>query len=179
MRINLVPVDLLTDQHLLAETLEVQLVVYHLLNSYKKLGMSNCLPASEPFRLGTGHIIFFKDKCSYLKSRYIDLVNEVKSRFASTGSEQKEYKYYVDWSLLADEMFAKQWQPTAKDILVSIRRIVERIYAKPTWYKYRRKCICVMHDDGQLSINEPMFFNTHLYFRECYRSILKKHRDIL
>jgi len=71
-RINCVPVEELTDKHLIAEYRELPRV--HKLAWY-------CDDAPEHYKLGTGHVKFFYDKGEYLRRRFEEqIVPEMQAR---------------------------------------------------------------------------------------------------
>ncbi len=70
-RINVVPVEELCDQHLLAEHRELTRIP----NAVAK-GKFSLEGQPRDYKLGEGHVRFFFDKLGYLKKRYTDLHNE-------------------------------------------------------------------------------------------------------
>lgn len=70
-RINVVSPDVLTDQHLLAEWRELPRVL--------KYATGEPAPAG-PYRLGAGHVLFFRDKTGWLAARHAALTAELLSR---------------------------------------------------------------------------------------------------
>ena len=79
-RINVVPVEELTRQHLVAEYRELPRI-YNLVR--KRIDQGNKptdIKKPETYTLGTGHVTFFYDKLGWLTNRYVSLCNEMKSR---------------------------------------------------------------------------------------------------
>ena len=76
-RINLIPPEFLSDQHLLAEYRELPRIV----NSYKcniynpNKNFYKNIPTK--YKLGTGHVKFFRNKIKFLLDRYKLLVKEL------------------------------------------------------------------------------------------------------
>lgn len=79
-RINCIPVDELTNKHLVAEYRELPRI-YGLV---KKKISKNVKPfeIKKPsgYTLGTGHVLFFYDKLDWLTNRYNNLCDEMKHR---------------------------------------------------------------------------------------------------
>jgi deoxyribonuclease (pyrimidine dimer) len=77
-RINsAIPVECLTDEHLLAEHREIKRLPYVLKKSIES-GSINHIP--ENFTLGKGHVLFFLDKMQYTYWRYISIYRECLKR---------------------------------------------------------------------------------------------------
>ena len=128
-RINIVPVEEITDQHLMAEYREIFMIGSALQRSLKS---SNWDPKRIPkkFKLGTGHVMFFYDKGKYLNKRYAQIRKELIKRDFKLDST-REFKvtqfpteYYNDW------------EPTEQDQAIVWKRIEERIQQKPEWYRH-------------------------------------------
>lgn len=79
-RINCVPVEELTREHLIAEYKELPRV-YNLvrkrINKKQKPDSIKCPPR---YTLGTGHVLFFYNKLGWLTDRYVLLCNEMRRR---------------------------------------------------------------------------------------------------
>ena len=74
-RINVVPVEELCDQHLLAEARELPRIPNHVANRQGDVNTT-----LGDYRLGEGHVRFFYDKLNWLERRYNDLLEECKIR---------------------------------------------------------------------------------------------------
>ena len=128
-RINIIPVEELTDQHLMAEYREIFMIGSALQISLKS---KNWDPKRIPekFTLNTGHVTFFYDKGRYLYKRYGEIRKELKKRnFKLDDSRlfkvtQFPTKYYNDW------------EPMSEDQEIIRQRIEERIQQKPEWYRH-------------------------------------------
>lgn len=129
-RINLIPVEELTDQHLMAEYRELPMIAKALEKTLKsKLGYQGN-KVSPTYVLGTGHIYFFYNKRNYLVDRYIVLVKELNCRkFSIEPNARNMY-----WEVF-DNITQVQWQPSAEEIEINRNRINERISLKPDWYR--------------------------------------------
>jgi len=114
-RINVgVPVEKLTNKHLIAEHREIKRVP----NCVKK-GRFNLAGQPKQFKLGPGHVKFFYDKLGYLFGRYQQLYSEcVKRKF-------KVQNYSGAWDGIPEE-YMNDYSPTKKDISIVKKRIKER-----------------------------------------------------
>lgn len=75
-RINVVPVEELCDQHLLAEHRELTRIPNDIVKRKGEVTLSNI----KVYTLGTGHVTFFRDKLAWLYRRYQSLHLECKNR---------------------------------------------------------------------------------------------------
>tara|TARA_Y100000590_G_C15249308_1_gene836895 strand:+ start:230 stop:688 length:459 start_codon:yes stop_codon:yes gene_type:complete len=128
-RINIIPVEELTDQHLMAEYREIFMVGSALQRSLQSSNWdSKKIP--QKFKLGTGHVMFFYDKGKYLFKRYIQMKKELIKRGFKLDASRKfkvtqfPAEYYNDW------------EPTKADQEIIRQRIEERIQQKPEWYRH-------------------------------------------
>ena len=132
-RINLVKPSELSDQHLVAEYREIFMVGSALQRSLKSKNWQRTkeqLP--KEFTLNIGHVKFFYNKGKYLHKRYLDLINEMKSRGMRPDPERQFKK--EQWP----SDFYKDWEPKEKDIELIRKRIKEKINQKPTWYRWTK-----------------------------------------
>lgn len=118
--------SLLTDQHLIAEYRELFIPVGQL----RKLNWESKSPIPPAFRLGTGHITFWRDKQLYLKRRHESLVEEMLRRGFSPQLT------FWDTSEIPPS-FLNDWNPSYEDSLLIRERIAERILEKPSWYRVK------------------------------------------
>jgi len=107
VRINLLEPKKLSDQHLIAEYDEILMLIAYI----KKFPLIENIPDS--YRLGKGHMTFFKDKLIYLKKRHESLKKEMKLR-----------------------NFKNDWSPSKKDYSIIKDRIISRLKLKPKYYRY-------------------------------------------
>jgi deoxyribonuclease (pyrimidine dimer) len=120
-RINVVPVETLSRQHLIAEYREITRVPGNLKASLsrksKPFSMSE-IPSQ--YVLGTGHVKHFFDKMQYLETRFQQLVTEMIRRGYSPS--------YMDSSIFRDvpTRFYNDYTPTPEAIALNIARIKER-----------------------------------------------------
>ena len=130
-RINLVKVQELTDQHLVAEYREIFMVGSALQRSLKSPNWEKTkksLPVE--FTLNGGHVKFLYNKGKYLHKRYLGLVNEMKRR-GMKPDPSRVFKVH-QWP---DELY-RDWSPSEKELEIVRQRIQERIEQKPDWYRY-------------------------------------------
>jgi deoxyribonuclease (pyrimidine dimer) len=117
-RINCIPVQELKDKHLLAEYRELPRVF--------KLARP-CPNAPKEYKLGTGHVMFFYNKLTFLLARQRMIVSEMKAR----GFEPK----YDPEGLQAlrtpdNEVCWGDWTPTEEAMNLNRQRIQERLGKK-------------------------------------------------
>lgn len=148
-RINLVPPEELTDQHLFAEYREITRVPKCLMKSLlakskKRSGASLAelcemllRDIPEEFCLGAGHVKFFYDKGLFIDNRYNALVREIKRRGIKLNDGVVAERFFV--YLIPFSMFHNDYSPTEEAIALSRARIAERIAMKRSWYRYYGK----------------------------------------
>ena len=110
-RINLIPVNKLTDKHLVAE--------YREMLRLRHLHPRKTMPDIPSYRLGKGHVLFFADKGLWLLKRHKQLCQEMRKREFTTN-------YSLDLSSWPNEAM-NGWQPTEYEIGLSLERIKERL----------------------------------------------------
>lgn len=134
MRINVIPAKYLSDQHLLAEFVELRMLKpMYIKSSISKNGF-NVSKIPLEYTLNKGHGYFFYNKFHYVNKRFIELINEL---------EYREYNIKdttLDLSLIHKTLW-NDFIPNKKDRHVNLERILQRIYIKPEWYTYNRKRI--------------------------------------
>jgi len=122
VRVNLINVRNLADQHLMAEYLEIIMLVEYI----RKHPIVKEMP--KTYRLGKGHIIFFKNKVKYLKERHEKLAKEMKRRgFKPTKK--------LNLKGIPRKLF-NNWKASKKDKKIIKKRLLARIRMKPSWYRY-------------------------------------------
>lgn len=117
VRINLVKPSLLSDEHLIAEFNEIQMLItinYRYL--YKGVIPNN-------YVLGEGHITFFRDKWDFILDRLELLFNEMVKR-----------KFNFDWDRYGQSLMncvvcykLSNWKPNKEDIELNKSRLKDRI----------------------------------------------------
>ena len=133
-RINLVPPEELSDQHLVAEYREIFMVGSSLQRSLRSPNWGEAKKSiPKKFTLNKGHVKFFYDKGKYLSERYDELINEMKKRNMNPNPSRtfKEEQW-------PDELY-KNWRPNDIDLQVVRKRIKRKINLKPNWYRWNGK----------------------------------------
>ena len=142
----------LSDQHLIAEAVEITMIVNGLrANNWT---IKSQVPAE--FTLNTGHINFFKPKLLYLQRRLLDLNAEIVRRGFDAGNT-------IDLPDLPQvKRFCRDWTPSTRDTKIVRKRIVERLTAplKATsgFHKYMGKPITDMHQFCNTLLNSPLHY---------------------
>ncbi len=124
VRINLINPWNLTDQHLIAEYNEILMLFGYV----RKHPHTHFGDVPKSFRLGQGHILFFKNKLLYLKKRFEKIKKEMKRRGFKASRE-------ISFSRI-DERLLNFWRPSKKDKKIIKKRLIEKINKKPGWYRY-------------------------------------------
>lgn len=129
-RINLVHVQELADQHLMAEYRELPRVFGAVRKHAQDGKRVHDFKISSTYILGTGHVTFFYDKLLYLQKRHIDIVNECLRRGINIQNIETN-----DISDIPAE-FCNDYTPTAQEINTSRSRLIEKLMMRPNWYKF-------------------------------------------
>lgn len=127
-RINsAIPVEFLTDEHLLAEHREIERLPWNLSLAIRS-GSINKIPPK--FTLGKGHILFFVNKNKFTLKRYKMIHNECIKR----GFKVKDYS--SSWDTDACRKYNNDHTPTTEEKYILFERITERINnsPKPYWH---------------------------------------------
>lgn len=125
VRVNLIRPYHLADQHLIAEYLEIMMLIGYVKN-YPEV---KDIP--EKYTLGKGHIKFFKNKLAYLKERHEELKKEMKKRNFETNKS-------IDLKDFKKELLNK-WSPSKEDIHIIKERIKWKLNKKPNYYRHYGK----------------------------------------
>ena len=128
VRINIIDPGSLADQHLIAEYNEILMLL-----GYVRMHPS-CKNIPKKYCLGKGHILFFKNKLSYLKKRHTDIRKEMVKR----GFKPK---VAVDLRVFRKEL-KHDWKPCKDDARIIKERLISKINKKPRFYRYygKKKC---------------------------------------
>ncbi len=118
-RINVaIPVEELTDKHLIAEHREIKRVP----NCVSK-GRFNMKDQPKEFKLGKGHVKFFYDKLLFLKKRYEEIFQECKRRNFNVT-------YYGNcWDKVPSHLM-NDYTPTIKDEQIVRERLSQKLRKK-------------------------------------------------
>lgn len=134
-RINLIPPEELTDQHLMREYQELPRIIGLVIKAINKGKKPSDFKISHDYVLGPGHVTFFYNKLEFLRKRQLLLITELLKR---------EYKIIhqdgLDLLDIPDE-WKGDYIPTNNGLMLSRERIREKILMKPHWYKYKGKPI--------------------------------------
>ena len=135
-RINVIPVEDLADQHVMAEYRELLMVNASLrrsLNSKRGFSLDRIPPK---YTLNTGHVTFFYDKGLFLFNRYKQLIDELYYRKYEIDPSARK----TDWSMF-EGIFWNDWTPTKEDKAINAERILIRLLEKPSFYNYNKSKI--------------------------------------
>ena len=106
---------LLSDQHLVAESVEITMITGNLrMHNYKLKS-----PTPLKFSLGKGHMNFFKDKIIYLAQRLAAVNSEMRERGFKPGT-------HINVEEFPKEL-QNMWHPDSVDSLQVRMRVVERL----------------------------------------------------
>ncbi|MBT3304434.1 endonuclease V [Candidatus Woesearchaeota archaeon] len=122
VRINLINPENLADQHLIAEYNEILM----LLGYVKKYPSLGDLPLK--YKLGKGHVLFFKNKLTYIKKRHELIKKEMKKRGFATNITINLNKF--------NKKLVNDWKPVKDDVNIIKKRIITKIELKPNFYRY-------------------------------------------
>lgn len=129
-RINLIPVEELTDQHLLSEHREIKRIP-NLIRSWKFTDKWTPLE----YKLWIWHVKFFYRRLYFLHKRYLDLYKECIKRWFKILNYEKSFDLPLAFFDRYNDFF-----PTQEEILISRKKILEKIEKmkkkKPNFYKY-------------------------------------------
>lgn len=136
-RINLIPVEELTDQHLIAEYRELPRIFSLVKNAQDKGKNISDFKISDKYLLGTGHVTFFYNKLIFLQKRLNLLINECLKRgfHISLQAEYPLDTFNNEW--------LNDWMPDLDEINLSYSRISEKINKNPYFYKLNGKNIYI------------------------------------
>ena len=119
-RINIVPVEELCDQHLLAEWRELPRMRSYAEKTQKP---ASAIPAR--YTLGEGHMTFFLDKGVFLERRHAELTAELLARgFALNNLTPFE---------MSDKYSKRDYVPDSESLGINRARITERMPENARW----------------------------------------------
>lgn len=130
VRINILNPKFLSDQHLIAEYNEI-LMLFGYVKKHPHTHFNQLHKIPKSYKLGEGHILFFKDKLKYLERRFELIKKEMSHRGFSCM--KKIVFRGIDNSLIND------WKPAKEDKVVIKKRIIEKINLKPDYYRYYKE----------------------------------------
>ena len=124
-RINVVPPENLTDQHLFAEYRELPRA-FPLAAAALRRGVVLGPPR---YTMGEGHVTFFYSRTDYLVGRHAAIVTELLSRSYDLSRTEPLVRV-VGYGV-------SRWQPTERDISVNLERLRERLRSRQNFYTLR------------------------------------------
>lgn len=127
VRINLIKPKFLTDQHLIAEYNEILMLFGYV----RKHPHTHFNDIPKNYKLGQGHILFFKNKLKYLEKRF-ELIKEEMSRRGFSGKKKINFEGI-------DKDLVNNWKPFKSDKEIIKSRLREKINLKPGYYRYYGK----------------------------------------
>ena len=127
-RINLIPVEELSDQHLVREYNELPRCIKQDLN---------VSDAPRNYTLGKGHMKWGRLHIQFLLDRYFELCKEMEYRGFKVNYPHCQLYLYAQENVSIQLL--NQYQPTEDDIKLSRDRIIEKISQKPTWYRWTKR----------------------------------------
>lgn len=123
IRINVVPVETLTREHLIAEYRWLPRVFKLAFNA--SLSPKNwTLRQPKEYTMGTGHVLFFYDKLGYLVNRYKRLVDEMIHRGYKPGMH---FCLKETWGELIPDSYWKDYLPTREALRINQEWIDKRL----------------------------------------------------
>lgn len=137
-RINLVPVQELSDQHLFAEFREIKMIGPSLRRSIAAHGVEVYRRIPSEFTLGKGHVTFFYNKGAYLHSRFEQLKQELDLR----GVQFNRDAVLDTEGTLAEQPWFRGYTPTEAALKLVRARIQEKLALKPDWYRWWGRAGC-------------------------------------
>ncbi len=130
-RINLISVEEISDQHLMAEYRELPRIVNGVLDG--KLKQEN-IP--NKFCLGKGHVKFFCDKLGFLLKRYEAIYLELRFRKYNLTMSPESLKQKL---FEAHYVREKEYIFSHEEIEISKQRLIEKVSQKSNWYKWSKR----------------------------------------
>lgn len=124
-RVDVVPVEWLSNKHLLSNHREIKRIPNLILKGRYNL---NSIPTH--YTMGKGHVAFFYDKLKWLLDRYISLYNECLRRGFNVICY---FDVFYKACLLHPEL-TNNYNATSKDIMVNIERLTFKYFSqKHNW----------------------------------------------
>ena len=142
----------LSDQHLIAESVEITMIT----GGLRKNGYEIKSPVPKKFRMGTGHINFFKNKLKYLKNR-LEAVN----------AEMRRRNFKPGTKLDLDEFppkYHNEWAPDMEASMILRIRIYDRLKnplnGKPghEYHRYKSSSIPNYNDFCDNLLNSELYY---------------------
>ena len=122
VRVNLINPRNLSDQHLVAEYVEIMMLIGYV----KKYPKIDEIPAN--YKLGPGHIKFFKNKLKYLQQRHEIIKKEMQRRGFKSEKKISLAKF--------PKNLKNEWKPNFEDKKKIKQRLKEKIRSRPNYHRY-------------------------------------------
>ena len=129
-RINVIPVEELSDQHLIAEYRELPRCIK------QPIDISD---APDTYCLGKGHMKWARKHSKYLLRRYKDICEEIQFRNFNPHYTWTSLLNWVSYTGALRDLPIGDYEPTEKDIQLNIKRIVEKYRLKPNWSRWTNR----------------------------------------
>lgn len=127
-RINVVPVQELTNKHLMAEYRELPRAMRRAVLATYKGRQPSDVKIAPAYILGKGHELFFIDKCDWLYSRWLQLRSELLERGYNLGGQfQTIVRGRARFIRRHGRVFYNNYQPTTEAAAINRQRIQERL----------------------------------------------------
>jgi len=123
-RINVVPVEELTNMHLLGEYKEITRLPNYLKRSLNRKKPFSFDEIPSRYTLGKGHVKFFYNKMMWLQTRYVELADEMERR----GMSPKRLHEHLFLSV--PKKFYNDYKPDKAAMEINRERILDRLNAK-------------------------------------------------
>lgn len=119
-RINCIPVEELTREHLIAEYREIPRVVPLAHKAWLRGENPEAMPGY--YVLGNGHVRFFYARLGYIRQRFFKLVNEMERRGYTCNFNDVPQEYFE-----MPTAWRKDWTPTHMAMDLNRKRIEKRL----------------------------------------------------
>ena len=144
MRINVIAVECLADQHLQAEMREIILSIHYYMKSSKSKNGINFKKIPKEYILSTGHATMWYNKFGYILNRYHLLLKEMKLRGYKTEAIEEKFLPLFEENI--PTFLRNDYSATLKDFDINLERILTRIKSKytenkPNFYKLNKKVL--------------------------------------
>ena len=137
MRINVLPVELLSNVHLRAEYREIIMSIHYYKRSSRSKNGIDLSKISKKYTLNGGHAYFFFNKFGYVMQRFFQLKNEMEKRGYQTKNIADKFVEAFDSFIPKDKSIVGEYKPTIEDYQINIDRILRRIRLRPEMYSER------------------------------------------
>lgn len=138
-----IAVELLTDEHLIAEHREIKRFPSLFKDRLVKYGIFKWnTNLTKEFTLNTGHVLFFIDKPMFTYNRYKQIYQECLNRGIKVTDYSSNWDIYFNSIDIVQKKFINSYVPSKKDKQLLIDRISERINESTIkGFRYNRKPI--------------------------------------